>query len=138
MPDLKRKYIERIGPGRRKDDKFCPYHEAHEIQLANLAADMKTKIGLKTLVLIVTILLALPAVSYLAISRYVESATTNAVQLLRVHIEKSEFQMERINKQLTEQNATLRVMNYRLNQLDKTPEYPQRFDFKDNTKPGAY
>ena len=117
-------YKKRNGPGRRTDDltRNCPFHEGHDDLLKTLGADMKRKVGLKTAAVMVSILLIIPGVSYLAISRYVETATESAVDLLRVHITKSEEKMEEISDQLDRQNSTLRIMNYRLNQLDKTPE----------------
>jgi len=117
-------YKKRNGPGRRADDlaRECPFHEGHDELLKTLGADMKQKIGLKTAALMVSILLIIPGINYLAISRYVETATKSAVDLLRVHITKSEKKMEEIGDQLDRQNSTLRIMNYRLNQLDRTPE----------------
>jgi len=132
-----RKRVKRNGPGRRLQDfqrLDCPYHAAHEKILEGLGADMKQKVGLKTIAILVSILLVIPGVSYLAISRYVESTTQDAVSLLRDHIERSERRLNQIHNQLQDQNSTLRVMNYRLNKLDKTPEYPRVWP----GKPGAH
>jgi len=120
------KYKQRKGPGRRKDDiiRDCPYHDGHDYLIKSLGVEMQQKLGLKTAAIMVSILLIFPAASYMAISKYVDTATSDAVKLLRVHIEESEVNMHQIFSQMQKQNATLRIINYRLTQIDKTPETP--------------
>jgi len=111
--------------GRRfVDQALCPFHDGHETILKGLESDMKKKIGLRAGAIFVSALIGVLSISYLAVNRYVESATLTAVGLLKNHIEKSEDQLQEIQQQLARQNSELRLMNYRLNKLDKTPSTP--------------
>lgn len=121
-----REHTKRNGPGRRDyDGRECPFHEAHERQLTGLTNDMKTKVGLKAAAILISAFLGGGSLFYMAINKYVESATESAVALLRVHIVKSEEHMIDIHSQLDQIKSTQRITNYRLNKLDKTPEYPR-------------
>jgi methyl coenzyme M reductase gamma subunit len=115
------------GAGRRAiDHRECPFHKSHEGQIRGLIVDMKTKIGLRAAAILVSVFLATGGILFVAINKYVETATTGAVELLKVHIEKSENHMIDIGEQLDELNSSNRIIIYRLNKIDKTPEYPGR------------
>ena len=118
------------GAGRRAvDSRNCPFHEIHTDQIQGLELEMKRKIGFKTFALLVTAIIAIGSgvggITYLALNKYVESATSSAVYLLKEHIDKSESGLEDINNQLEAIEGANRIIIYRLNRLDKTPEYPR-------------
>lgn len=117
--------------GRRETDKSidCRAHQLVEDKIAtqgeairDLICDMKKRPSLKTIILMFTIMTSILGISYFAIDRYVQTATTSAVELLKEHIKKSNEQMEKTNESLHRLEMSNRIIIYRLDQLDKSPE----------------
>ena len=110
------------GVGRRAADlRRCPFHASHEAQLLDLGKDMKNKISLKMLTLIMSAMIAVATLAFAVYAKYVDTQTTHAVVLLKEHVEKSEIELGKMSDSLHRMEVTINLMNYRLDQLDKKP-----------------
>jgi hypothetical protein len=113
----------RIGNGRRAvDDRACPFHSLHEKQIEGLQMDMKYKISFKVFSLIVLAILTVSGVSWKILDKYVTTTGAAAVSLIGKHIDKSDEILAEVNRTLKRVEMHQRVIIYRLDRLDRTPE----------------
>ena len=120
----------RKGNGRRKvDDRECPFHSLHEKQLEGLEKkseglqmDMKRKISFQVFSLIVLAILTVSGVSWKILDKYVTATGAAAVALIREHIDRSDKTLGEVNRTLKRVEMHQRVIIYRLDRLDRTPE----------------
>ena len=113
----------RTGNGRRKiDDCACQFHSLHERQIEGLQMDMKHKISFRVFSLIVLAILTVSGVSWKLLDKYITTTGASATALIREHIDKSDKTLAEVNRTLKRVEMHQRVMIYRLNRLDKTPD----------------
>jgi hypothetical protein len=113
----------RTGNGRRTvDDRACPFHNLHEKQIEGLQMDMKYKISFKVFAFIVLAILTVSGVSWKLLDKYITTTSASAVSLIREHINKSDKTLAEVNRTLKRVEMHQRVIIYRLDRLDRTPE----------------
>jgi hypothetical protein len=120
----------RKGNGRRKvDDRECPFHSLHEKQIQGLEKqseglqmDMKHKISFRVFSLIVLAILTVSGVSWKLLDKYITTTGASATALIQKHIVKSDAILAEVNRTLKRVEIHQRVILYRLDRLDKTPE----------------
>lgn len=69
-------------------------------------------------------ILAVSGISWKLLDKYIETSSAMSLKLIREHIDESNQTLKEVNQTLKRVEINQRVVLYRLDRLDKTPEYP--------------